>query len=348
MHRDINNPPDPSVLLSYGDGVFTQPSDLPDSRVSEVLRSAWSLTVDSIEYAPVGFGSHHWLVSVAGRRWFVTVDSITAGCEDGTGEFGTSRRLSASLSTARLLRDLGLAFVVAPVATTEGDLLVPVDDRYVAALYPYVNGQTYGWGPFADRASRVAVLERLVTLHTASTQARLHALVDMLEIRCRHRLDAALADISHQWRGGPFAEPTRRLLARHEESIAERLAGYDRLVHSVADRPERFVVTHGEPHRGNTITTADGVMLVDWDTALLAAPERDLWWLAREDVTIVDDYEHRIRIAVDGEALKLYRLRWDLTDLALFTAQLYDPHEDNADTRTAWDSLASHLDWREG
>ena len=313
-----------------------------------MLRSAWSLTVDSIEYAPVGFGSHHWLVSVAGRRWFVTVDSIATGCEDGTGELGTSRRLSAALSTARLLRDLGLAFVVAPVATTEGDLLALVDDRYVAALYPYVDGQTYGWGPFADRASRVAVLERLVTLHTVSTQARHHALVDMLEIRCRHRLEGALADTSHQWHGGPFSEPTRRLLARHEESIGERLAGYDRLVYGVADRSERFVVTHGEPHRGNTITTADGVMLVDWDTALLAAPERDLWWLAREDVTIVDDYEHRTRTAVDSGALNLYRLRWDLTDLALFTAQLHDPHEDNEDTRTAWDSLTNYLDRREG
>ena len=328
--------------------MFTQPSDLPDSRVSEVLQSAWSLTVDSIEYAPVGFGSHHWLVWVAGRRWFVTVDSIATGWEDGTGELGTSRRLRAALSTARLLRDLGLAFVVAPVATTEGDLLVPVDDRYIAALYPYVDGQTYGWGPFADRASRVAVLERLVTLHTVSTQARHHAPVDVLEIRCRHRLQAALADTSHQWHGGPFAEPTRRLLARHEESITERLAGYDRLVDGVADRSERFVVTHGEPHRGNTITTTDGVMLIDWDTARLAAPERDLWWLAREDATIVDDYQHRTRTAVDTGALKLYRLKWDLTDLASFTAQLHDPHEDNEDTHTAWDSLTNYFDRREG
>jgi spectinomycin phosphotransferase/16S rRNA (guanine(1405)-N(7))-methyltransferase len=120
------------------------------------------------------------------------------------------------------------------------------------------------------------------------------------------------------------------------------------LVYGVADRSERFVVTHGEPHRGNTITTADGVMLVDWDTARLAAPERDLWWLAREDATIVDDYEHRTCTAVDTGALKLYRLKWDLTDLASFTAQLHDPHEDNEDTHTAWDSLANYFDRREG
>jgi spectinomycin phosphotransferase len=328
--------------------VFTQPSDLPDSQVSELLRSAWSLTVDSIEYAPVGFGSHHWVVSVAGRRWFVTVDSIAIGCEGGIGEHDTFGRLSAALSTARLLRDLGLTFVVAPVATTEGELVVPVDDRYVAALYPHVDGQTYGWGPFVDRVSRVAVLERLVSLHAAPAAARRHALFDDFGIRCRHRLDAALADTSQRWHGGPFADPARRLLARHEESIVERLVGYDRLVSGVADRLERLVVTHGEPHRGNTITTGDGVMLVDWDTALLAPPERDLWWLAREDATVVDDYERQTRTAVDTRALELYRLKWDLTDLAVFTAQLRQPHEDNEDTRTAWDSLSNYLDRSEG
>jgi hypothetical protein len=89
-------------------------------------------------------------------------------------------------------------------------------------------------------------------------------------------------------------------------------------------------------------------MLVDWDTARLAAPERDLWWLAREEATIVDDYEHRTCTAVDTGALKLYRLKWDLTDLASFTAQLHDPHEDNEDTHTAWDSLANYFDRREG
>ncbi|MPZ79263.1 MAG: phosphotransferase [Actinophytocola sp.] len=40
---------------------------------------------------------------------------------------------------------------------------------------------------------------------------------------------------------------------------------------------------HGEPHRGNTITTPNGVVLIDWDTTLIAAPERDLWALVGED-----------------------------------------------------------------
>lgn len=326
--------------------MFTRPTDLEDWRVSQALLSAWSIAADSIDYAPVGFGSHHWLASEAGRSWFVTVDAIATGIEDPTEGLDTLRRLGAALRTARLLHDLGLTFVVAPVATTEGDLLVPIGDRYIAALYPYVDGHISGWEPFADSASRVAVFDRLVSLHTAPAQARTSILVDGFEIPGRQKLATTLTDISDPWDCGPFAEPTRRLLAGQVGSINERLARYDSLVGTVADRSERFVVTHGEPHRGNTIATTDGVMLVDWDTVLLAPPERDLWWLTRDDVTIIDNYETRTGTEVDAGALELYRLRWDLTDLSLFTAQLTNPHDDNQDTRTAWDFLAKYLSGR--
>ncbi len=37
------------------------------------------------------------------------------------------------------------------------------------------------------------------------------------------------------------------------------------------------LLTHGEPHPGNAMLAADGWRLVDWDTALVAPLERDLW-----------------------------------------------------------------------
>lgn len=324
--------------------VFTRPPDLPDSRISGLVQSAWPLAVDSIEYFPVGFGSHHWLVTVEGRRWFVTVDVMAPKSEGPLGRPDAVQRLEAALSTAGLLHDLGLHFVVAPIATAEGDLLIPIGDRYLVALYPYVEGTTFGWGLFGDRASRMAVLDRLVTLHMAPPHARRNAVADDFQIPCRNQLAEALSDTSNQWNNGVYAKPTRRLISRNERLINEWLARYDGLVSDVADRPERAVITHGEPHRANTIVTSDGVLLVDWDTALIAPPERDLWWLAREDAAILDEYEQRATTRVDLAALDLYRLRWDLADIALFTAQLHGPHDDDQDTRTAWEALAAYLD----
>ena len=55
-------------------------------------------------------------------------------------------------------------------------------------------------------------------------------------------------------------------------------------------QPSGAVLTHGEPHPGNTMLTADGWVLIDWDTALAAPPERDLWSLDPGDGSVLDAY----------------------------------------------------------
>ena len=324
--------------------MFSPPSDLPGSLVAEAVQSAWSLSIDDIRYAPVGFGSHHWVVTAESDRWFATVDAVADASDDPRGPLDRFERLDAALSTARSLNDLGLSFVVAPLRASHGELLVAIDDLYAVALYRYVDGEPHAWGPFPNRASLMAVADHLAALHRVPVDACESARFDAFDIPSRPRLEAALADTSTPWRGGPFSEPTRRLLERRARVIGDELARYDQLAAGVAKRAERLVVTHGEPHRANTITTAQGVMLVDWDTALIAPPERDLWWLTREDAGVGAAYERRTGTSVDPAALEFYRLRWDLTDLALFTAQLRDPHVDQRETQTAWETIAGYLD----
>jgi hypothetical protein len=308
------------------------------------VRRGWSLAVESVEYAPVGFGSHHWLVVADGQRWFVTVDAVDQGVPSRAGEADPLDRLTAALTTVRSLADLGMTFAVAPIPTSAGDLLVPIQGRRVAALFPFIDGDTHRWGPFGGRSERMAVLDLLAALHTAPERARQHTLVDQLEVQSRDRLEAALTAREEEWRRGPYGESARRLLDEHAGHIIEQLERYDRLVDGMASRPGRMVITHGEPHRANTITTANGVVLVDWDTVLVAPPERDVWWLAREDVSVPEEYERRTSMTIDAEALELYRLRWNLGDLASFAAQFREVHVDNEDTRTAWDGFAAILE----
>jgi spectinomycin phosphotransferase/16S rRNA (guanine(1405)-N(7))-methyltransferase len=324
--------------------VFIRPADLSDTQVGEAVGWFWSLAVESVAYAPVGFGSHHWLVVADGQRWFVTVDRVNQGVPSRGGEAEPLDRLTAALTTVRSLADLGMTFAVAPVPTSVADLLVPIQGKWVAALFPFVDGEKHRWGPFAGRSDRMAVLDLLALLHTAPERARQHAFVDRFEVQSRDRLETALTDREEEWRSGPYGESTRRLLEEHAGYILEQLGRYDRLVDDIASRPGRMVITHGEPHRANTITTASGIVLVDWDTVLVAPPERDVWWLAREDVTVPEEYERRTSITIDTEALELYRLRWNLGDLASFAAQFREVHVDNEDTRTAWDGLAAILE----
>lgn len=93
----------------------------------------------AIEYRPVGFGSHHWSVSAGGDRWFLTVDDLDAKLRSRREARATAAdRLRAALTTTRDLLDGGLGFVVAPRRAAGGDVLVPVGERFAAALYPHV------------------------------------------------------------------------------------------------------------------------------------------------------------------------------------------------------------------
>jgi spectinomycin phosphotransferase/16S rRNA (guanine(1405)-N(7))-methyltransferase len=325
--------------------VFTRPDDLSDSQVADALAQAWRLRVDKIDYAPVGFGSHHWWVTVGEQRWFVTVDDLEAKRRH-LGEALTEplKRLSAALATACSLRDGGMTFVIAPLRTDRGRIVHSLGERFAMAVYPHVEGETHEWGPYPTRAARLAVLDLVAAVHGAPEAIRRAALVDDLAIPSRDQLEDALAELTEPWVSGPFAEPARALLGSHADTVQHALDHYDRRALAVAARPERMVLTHGEPHCGNTIDTADGVVLIDWDTALVAPPERDLWALAEQDAEILHQYAERTGVTPDPDAVTLYSLGWDLTDISLYIAGFRQSHLATDDTRAAWRNLGHALD----
>lgn len=323
--------------------MFTRPDDFSDAQVVDAL-GAWQLTVDTIEYAAVGFGSHHWRVVANGRMWFVNMDDVEAKRRDRESFEESLRRLGAALLTAWSLQCAGLEFVVAPIRNTAGAIIELVDHRYAVALYPHVDGESRSCGPYLNRSERLAVLDVLADLHRSTDVARPTAITDDLKIDGRDQLVAALDDLDTQWTAGPYAEKTRASLRPRADDVNCALGHYDELVAAVIEQRERMVVTHGEPHRGNTIGTPSGVRLIDWDTVLIAPPERDLWSLAAEDPSIAADYAATTGIITNDDSMKLYSLRWDLTEISMFVGEFRRAHDDTEDTRVAWSGLSHQLD----
>lgn len=325
--------------------MFVQPDDLTDDAVRKTLSQGWGIVADEITYATLGFGSHHWNVVVDDTRLFVTVDDLDARLRHaGETRASARQRLASALSTARTLQQAGRPFVVGPASSHRGSVLENVDDRYVLAVYPHVDGRSGSYGPYGTQAERFAVIDRLIDLHEATEVVTTVAGIDDFSIPSRDRLSIALADVSSPWATGPYAERTRALLDRHAVALTEVLTRYDDLVTMVQQCGDDAVVTHGEPHRGNVIFTTDGPSLIDWDTTLLAPQERDLWSLIDEDPETADYYKAQSGRSLNDDALQLYRLWWDLCEVSLFVTEFRNPHIDSADTLTAWEGLEKHLD----
>ena len=119
------------------------------------------------------------------------------------------------------------------------------------AVYPAVEGSSFGWGPFEDAAHRDAVLDRLVELHGVDG-CRDAAGTDDLGGALVAGLRALLADPGERWDAGPFGPDAWRLVVERGDVLRRPPRPLPR-TWSPTSTPRGWVLTHGEPHRANTV-----------------------------------------------------------------------------------------------
>jgi spectinomycin phosphotransferase/16S rRNA (guanine(1405)-N(7))-methyltransferase len=249
--------------------VLTSPAELPETVLLEALEQGWGLRGGPLTYRAVGFGSHHW--TTGDGRWFVTVDDLrTRRMATGEPLSACLDRLRGALGAATQLRAAGLEFVVAPVPAADGEPVTPVAGCFAVAVHPFVDGESYPSGEFTP-AHREAVLDLLAVVHGVPVTAP----ADDYRIPLRDAVTATVRDGVPVT--GPYADPAAALLTEHAAAVRDAYARYDALAAAARAAAPAFVLTHGEPHPANTMQAGGRWLLIDWDTALLAPPERDLW-----------------------------------------------------------------------
>jgi hypothetical protein len=200
--------------------VRARPADFDDGDLIASVADGWGLQSESAAYVPEGGGSHHWkLVDRSRHEWFVTVDDL-----DDKDWLGDTRAmvfdgLRRCLETATALRrDANLSFVVAPVPSLDGMVVRRHGSRYAVSVYPYLEGESYPFGPYADSDLRAQVLELVIAIDAATASIGRLPLVHLPAVSRRDDLDAFLRDPDRPWKGGPFSEPAHEIFvtrARH-------------------------------------------------------------------------------------------------------------------------------------
>jgi spectinomycin phosphotransferase len=313
--------------------VLERPPEICDADVAAALARQWPLSVLELSYLPVGFGGYHWLaVDRTGARWFVTVNDLAA---PWLTDLPTAMRTASWLAN-----EAGLEFVVAPVPTAEGQIVGSLDSQHALTLFPYLDAPPSHFDDPID-ADRPAIIDLLARLHTAAPKD-LQVPSRSPELSSRPAIEQALASLTAPWNTGPYAEPTRDLLTRHEHPLRRAIENFDRLLDRVREAGGPYVITHGEPHPGNLLRTGEGLRLIDWDMTALARPERDLWWVISDDQD-AERYAQRTGWTVNQDGLTLYRLRWALDDIADFLSEFRNPHEETADTLVSWTAFQRTL-----
>jgi spectinomycin phosphotransferase len=290
------------------------PAGVHEAEVLAAISRHWDAHTDSIEHLPVGFGAHHWAAyDGTSPRLFATLD----GLEPRHSAAG----LEAAYAGATALYDAGLEFVLASVPTLEGTLTTPFADGALSCT-PWRHGET-------DRPTDPA--------WTTTALTRLHATPPPPGIPHWRPLvgpdfaDTTAARTRREWGPGPHAEAARDAVRGHLPEIARWTTRYHHLADVAHDRA--WVATHGEPGSHNQLVTAEGRLLVDWESLKLAPAERDLR-------TLVDD---GAQTDADPELLELFGLEWRLDEISQYSAWFAAPHVGTADDDLAFDGLLEEL-----
>jgi len=324
--------------------VLAPPPDIDLAQLSEALNDRWRVDVATLDYAPLGAGSHHWIATErTGRRWFVTVDELRAGQFSGDPDAAYAAYAIAYRS-ATALREAGLEFVLTPVADMGGAVIHRLGPHFSMIVLPFVDGETFGWGGYRNERDRQDILRHLARLHSVDVPPTLTRREDF-SVPKRAELVEALQRPGEAWTTGPFGEPARQLLLANEDNLRAAFNRYDTLVAAASASTESWVVTHGEPHAGNVIRDRqDRLLLFDWDTVAVGPRERDLWMLVGDDLADLDAYEAGGgSVGVSGSVVWLYRLWWELADIALYTADLRAAHDRDENTEASWRILSRGL-----
>ncbi|MGH3488483.1 MAG: phosphotransferase family protein [Actinopolymorphaceae bacterium] len=325
-----------------------EPADLGADTVATLLRDHWRLDVQTTTYAPVGFGSHHWIAADGdGARWFATADVLTPrGHQLEHTADEVFANIAAAMTSASELARRGLEFVLAPIPDTGGVLVRRVRQEWSLHVHPFVSGWSTDGGAWTDHAERERIGHILGRRHTTDPpKAMPHWRPDLPH---RAALRSALDDVDTPWDAGPYAEPTRRLLAETGADIDTLLDRYDTLARKVEASTAPWVITHGEPHSANAVRTADGrLYLVDWGSIKLAPRERDLA-NAFDDLQIGADILPAYRraagdVAPRAEAVRLFRLWWQLAEIGEYVRLFRHPHALTVDTAESWNNLQHYV-----
>jgi spectinomycin phosphotransferase len=328
--------------ITSGQGMKEAPPELALDRLRAALLEHWGIRVRKLEYLPVGFGAHHWRATDGSKgAYFLALHDLGPDTDVGFNE------LMRALETACWLRTAGdLEFVVAPVRNRAGGVVHRYAETEALAVYPWLE----------CRARRVLdapdVGRLLVRLH-ASTTALPPGFVrsDHLAIPRRAYLERALTELEQPWESGPYGQPARDRLSEASGPTRNLLALYDRLAGEALATRSDWVITHGEPYGPNLVEADDGrTMLVDWDSALLAPRERDLWEFPSTGPAS-RAYVDLTGVSPGAARLRLYRAWYDLAETAIYVDQFGHPHTGDLNDAEAWSNflhhLPSHTNWPE-
>lgn len=279
------------------------------------IRYQYGLEVARLDFIPQGEVGQHYRATCADQRIFF----LTLLGDNRLARLGASR-LDFYLSLTSELYERGLFRQLAPpIRTLSGDLKITFEGQPVI-LYPHISGHNLMESPSlpADLTKKTA--ELIASLHEVSPHLQLKIpYMEQFTLPFEQALLeglAALEKIGKPNKPGRLA--LRNLLSPNQELIRNLLGRSHKLAEQAACLRPDLVLCHTDANLANLILDdGGGLFLVDWEGAMLAPAEHDLFIFTGEGFSDFLSYYRQARPMVKLSAVlfAFYFYRRNLEDL---------------------------------
>lgn len=295
--------------------MLVPPRDLDEAVLAELVRTKFGVAQPELEFVPLGEDS--WCYR-CGELW-VSVRRDLRG------------HVPAAYEGAAELSSMGFDFVLGPVTAADGAVVHRLGGSPVV-VFPYREVETLrGTDPSPDQVD--TVVAHLRAVHGATITAPIPVETYRLPFEADLDLAVALCDRA-PIETGPYGARVQELLRANIDEV-ERLRQEFRVLSTrFAAGGGPLVPTHGEPIRSNLLRCGSEILIADWGELALAPPERD-WSHIRRELGVESGGRE--------DLLRMYDIRWILSEIAEYVAIFAAPHAGTPDDHAMWSRLGMYL-----
>jgi spectinomycin phosphotransferase len=297
--------------------------DVPDETLRTCLRDHFGLRITEIVFLPIGNDvdtAVYRVVADDATPYFLKLRSWRR-----SGHFDAT-----AVTIPHFLHEQGIAQIIAPIATRDGQLWARLDG-FAVILFPFIAGHN-GFATPLTALQWIALGVALRKLHTARVPPTLSATIpqETYAPHWRDRVKRLQARIEETVFAEPIAAAMAAFLHDRREDFSHMVARADTLGDALRAQPPELVLCHADIHAANVLIGTDGALsIVDWDTLIFAPKERDLmfigggvggaWNSAREETLFYRGYG---QTDIDTLALAYYRYERIIEDVAEYAERL--------------------------
>lgn len=310
-----------------------EPPKLSDEAILSALDAHYGLANATLAFLPIGNDLASFVYRVAapgGSRFFLKVRAGSGFSVPG-------------LAVPRFLHDHGIPHIVAPLPTKTRALWIDLND-YALSLYPLLDARTATGAGLSDHQWR-DLGATLRQIHECQLPPDLrHAIQSETWTPSRRAvLDELDAAITRQAIADPIGQELAAFYRSRRDEIRALVDRTDALGDELRGAHLPLVLCHADLHTWNVLIDSDGGMwIVDWDEVVLAPRERDLMFVIggigrglvseQQTACFLHGYGDS---PIDRRALRYYRYRWAVADMAAYAEEACFSLDRGAESRRA-------------